>query len=240
MSSILKALKRLEQQKVARRDNSQDLSLVLRTEAPPSAFRRGWPLITAGLAVVAAAAALLTYSLMGGFSGRPSPVGRQALNGDAGTAGPEPRAELPKVENIVERMPASSINEQPVVSPKIHASEVKPPGHVKVPLVRIAESVPAPVRKPAKTEAEKPVPRPRPAAASLAAPPAATPQATPKLSVSGIAWQKDTPNPLAIVNGSPVGEGSSVGGARVEKIFPDRVRFSYGSKVFEVGMNPSQ
>jgi general secretion pathway protein B len=58
--------------------------------------------------------------------------------------------------------------------------------------------------------------------------------APPVLKVTGIGWQKDNADRLAIVNGKAVSEGAVVEGARVEEIFPDRVRFSFNDKAFEI------
>ena len=58
----------------------------------------------------------------------------------------------------------------------------------------------------------------------------------PALIVSGIAWQKGGAERFAMVNGRPVAEGATVEGARVEEIFPDRVRFSFANRTFEVSL----
>jgi hypothetical protein len=44
---------------------------------------------------------------------------------------------------------------------------------------------------------------------------------------------------MAIVNGTPVAEGSTISGARVEKIYQERVRFSYQGRSFDVGLGSS-
>src|SRR6185369_6521965 len=75
-------------------------------------------------------------------------------------------------------------------------------------------------------------PSPLPQAQSISPPVAvvdralARPPAPPALTVSGIAWQKGGGDRFAMVNGSPVGEGATVAGAKVLEILPDRVRFS--------------
>jgi hypothetical protein len=56
----------------------------------------------------------------------------------------------------------------------------------------------------------------------------------PTLKVSGIAWQKDGSDRLAVVNGMPVTEGMNIDGARVEEIFQDKVRFSFEKRAFDV------
>jgi len=67
--------------------------------------------------------------------------------------------------------------------------------------------------------------------------PASTP--LPTLKVTGIAWQKDNSSRLAVINGSTVAEGGTVEGARVEEIYPDRVRFTMGKRGFEVPLGKS-
>lgn len=54
------------------------------------------------------------------------------------------------------------------------------------------------------------------------------------ITLSGIAWNKDSADRLAIVNGQTLTTGSAVGSAVVEEILPDRVRFSQGGKSYEV------
>jgi len=65
--------------------------------------------------------------------------------------------------------------------------------------------------------------------------PAAAP-GLPVLQVTGIGWQKDNANRLAIVNGRPVVAGNVVEGARVEEILQDRVRFSINDRSFEIAV----
>jgi general secretion pathway protein B len=74
-------------------------------------------------------------------------------------------------------------------------------------------------------------------------PPAVSPpsaaSAAPLFTVAGIGWRDDPASRMAMVNGSPVRVGSVVDGARVEEIFPDRVRFSYQQRSFEVQLGKS-
>lgn len=57
------------------------------------------------------------------------------------------------------------------------------------------------------------------------------------LTVSGIAWQDDRVDRRAVVNGILAGEGTVVeGGARIVRIFPDRVRFSRAGQTFDVSI----
>jgi general secretion pathway protein B len=61
----------------------------------------------------------------------------------------------------------------------------------------------------------------------------------PVLILTGIAWQKDSVDRVAVVNGISVTEGMLVGGARVEEIFQDRVRFSFDKRAFDVVLGRS-
>lgn len=70
----------------------------------------------------------------------------------------------------------------------------------------------------------------RPAPVGLVAPPA-------DITVSGIAWGDDRKARRAVVNGSLLREGSTVGGARVSEIHKDKVRFSKDGRNFEISMN---
>ena len=70
-------------------------------------------------------------------------------------------------------------------------------------------------------------------------PPTPAAGTTPKITVSGIAYNKDAADRLAVINGVPVGEGKSVSGVKVEEIMPDKVRFSLGQKIFEVPVGRS-
>lgn len=58
--------------------------------------------------------------------------------------------------------------------------------------------------------------------------------ATPGLTVSGIALQDDPAESMAVVNGGLVKTGMTVGGAVVDRIYLDRVRFKGSGGTFEV------
>ena len=58
--------------------------------------------------------------------------------------------------------------------------------------------------------------------------------ATPGLTVSGIALQDDPAESMAVINGALVKTGATVGGAQVDRIYLDRVRFKGSGGTFEV------
>ena len=67
----------------------------------------------------------------------------------------------------------------------------------------------------------------------------ATPVMTPSIEVNGIAFQDEGTDRVAIVNGVSVSNGSVIGGAKVEDIQKDWVRFSYGGEKFDVALGKS-
>lgn len=54
------------------------------------------------------------------------------------------------------------------------------------------------------------------------------------ITVSGIAWQDERSLRRAVINGTLVGEGAEILGAKIVEIRENRVRFSRGGDIFEV------
>ncbi|MEA5115848.1 MAG: hypothetical protein VB050_17660 [Geobacteraceae bacterium] len=250
MSSILKALKKLEQSKAVRRESDHDMTWFVRGEPPePAARRRYWPMAMA-LVSVAAAAVFGTYMVMMKFSAPPGHDAAARATDVKGTASavatPRDTAAVvaaPPAKAVAS--PAPSETKTAAVPENLQSSATKSRGKVKLPPGK-ATARPKPVLdanqgnmalggsarlKSRKTEAPRinHSPAPEPSAA----------REHPSLHVGGIAWQKDSSSPMAIVNGTPVAEGSTVSGARVEKIYQERVRFSYQGRSFDVGLGAS-
>jgi general secretion pathway protein B len=59
-------------------------------------------------------------------------------------------------------------------------------------------------------------------------------QAETSLTLSGIAWNKDSADRLAIINGQPTVTGAIVSGVVVEEIMPDRVKVNSAGRSFEI------
>jgi general secretion pathway protein B len=76
----------------------------------------------------------------------------------------------------------------------------------------------------------EPLPQPAPPKTQPAQPAAID---TP-LTLSGIAWNKDSADRLAIINGQAIATGATVNGLVVEEILQDRVRLSNRRKSFEL------
>jgi general secretion pathway protein B len=213
MSSILEALKKLEDEKAARQSGAGHIAGKVVKSGRRAKQHPKW-MLPAGMAAAAAIAVLSTYLLMGGISSRsvtvqsaPS-VQRQPYS--AGTLqSPEPTAPPAAVPSAT--IPAGrkrSLTTSPSTTPA--GAEPAPAAETRLPQGEAAGTA-------------KPAP-PLPAAAT----------GLPVLQVTGIGWQKDNANRLAIVNGRPVVAGNVVEGARVEEILSDRVRFSINGRSLEI------
>ncbi|MHC1696600.1 MAG: general secretion pathway protein GspB [Geobacteraceae bacterium] len=239
MSSILKALKRIEQQKLVRKAANHDIAWIVRGEDFRPEKKRQW-LMFVSLVAVALLAVLSTYWFMGGFH-EPS---RDSLTRPGEEA--RPSSGIPPVAVLAPPQP-SRTDPPPVSTPD---SAALPPAVVNRSAKKgLRDSSKdlflksdrqggesqalAPPRVPQAQAAlpprPEPVPAPQPPKSSL-----------PALTVTGIAWEKDSPVHLAIVNGTSVVEGSMVNGVRVEKILPDRVRFTFENRSFEVHLNQGE
>jgi len=237
MSSILKALKRLEQQKMVRKGVDHDIAWIVRGEDCRPEKKRQWP-IFASLVAVALLAVLSTYWFMGGFRGatrdtlsRPEEELRSSSGIPPVTvpASPQPsRAATPPVST------PESGTVPPAVANRPAQKGLRGPGK-EGPLAsdRLGEERRQAISSPRTTPPQAALPlRPEPV------PDSQSPKSSlPALNVTGIAWEKDSPVHLAIVNGTSVVEGSLVNGAKVEKILPDRVRFTFENRSFDVPLN---
>ncbi len=221
MSSILEALKKLEDEKAGRRSGTGNIAAKVAKPGRRPGQRPRW-LLPTGMAVVAAAAALCTYILMGGFSTRINSV-QPAQQ----TPTQQPQ-QLQQLQQLQQPQQAAAPAFAPAPLP------VSPPVTVRNRALRTSPS--SPFARPAPvTVAPPPQPVEPPKTEKSTAPfvPAAE-SGPPALKVTGIGWQKGNADRLAIVNGRAVSEGAVVEGARVEEIFPDRVRFSFNDKTFEI------
>lgn len=218
MSSILEALRKLEEEKAARRGSGGNIAGKVTSAGRPPRQRPVW-LVPAGMAAAAAAAVLVTYAAMGGFSPRHgetvSPRGSEPASPPLAIAAPQSAA-----PDGSGRAPASGL---------MLPAEQRSPGAAAT-----GQAIPAPL--PAVKQPPQPPSSQGEATAGhtgAAAQPAAGEQ-LPAFTVSGIAWQKDSASRLAVVNGVSVAEGNMIEGARVREILPDRVLFSFNRQEFEV------
>ncbi len=238
MSSILKALKKLEDEKAARRNGSTDVAKGILRSIPRQNLKTRW-VLPVSIAGSALAAALLTYFLTVGHPStdredipevhlraapaipeRKAPV--QAAAPDTGD-----RALHPAYGSAVATVENPAKKKKETIRPVTAPSAVK--HSVRLPDSKGNAESSRDVRSPASN-----APLPQKSAAEPMRP--TDVNSAPVLRVSGIAWNRDSTERIAVVNGMPVAEGTTIEGARVEEIMKDKVRFSFEKRTFEVAV----
>jgi len=231
MSSILKALQKVEEEKAARRNADRFSGEISRTRQKRGEKPR-W-LLPVAMTIVVVVAVLATYALMGGFS--------QGKRQTAPQAGIEAAAPQPQSRPVESSLPPSAT--PPVSDPVTVQPKTTRPAAVKVPSAPSARNeLPVSSAAAKNGKAYSPTVNAEPPAMRAVEPPtertvgalSLAPHAASDLTVSGIAWQKENTSRLAVVNGVPVIQGAVVAGARVDEILPDRVRFTQNRRSFEV------
>lgn len=245
MSSILKALEKVDESQRPRR--SANGGIGRGRERRPAWLLPAWTL--GGAAV----AALVTYTLMGGFA-RPTPVAekpaRPAVAEVPAKVVQQPAAEKqqPAQQHVAEpatqpvaapvakvaakpAQPVAKTSASPVVQSTVPALAAKPINTAKIAAVTTKQ--PAAVKAVLPVQKSHPVSnvalQPAPVEASIAS--AATPEpaaqkSRPAIRVSGIAWQNSSEASFAMVNGRALRQGAVVEGYKIEQIYEDSVRFS--------------
>jgi len=225
MSSILKALKKLEQEKVRRGDLAVDLALDIHRGARRQRYHRLLPacLVILTLGCVAAGAWLLHS--------------RAAEWIAAGARPPAP------VSPLLPRAPLPP-HPVPVNDAEMVAAMPQAPSQ---PLAEAASSVTQtprrrsdrpqhPGRSPGRRSPSSPS-RPAPGGAVLA-PPGAVGTDRPGRQLSGIVWQQDPAARMAIIDDLPVMVGTEISGAKVLEILPDRVVLTANGKKSVLVLRP--
>ena len=254
MSSILKALKKLEEEKSAKQGQRVDITKDIFGEARRPAAVSRWPFITAGAAGVVALG-IVAYlfiakpgtrftpppapaeTSMNAVVPPPAPVGesREAATQppqEATSAFPKPappKAVHPSPTKVVAGKPQAPIHA--TVKPVKDTATTTPSSAFQTPVISANHpSVTAPRLTPQQGKTSPP---------SAPVTSVMTPALTPTVTVSGIAYNSTPADRMAMINGIPVAEGKSVNGVKVEEIMPDKVRFSVGQKSFEVPLGRS-
>ena len=227
MSSILKALKKLEHEKTGRLPSSLKLNTDILTTVDSS--RSFSPFASALLfllifGVGAAVAFFFMKETKEMATTKPQPV-IAAKSLQASISAPVLKPETIPAEIVV--VPAR--NEASGEAPRKQQQKKAVEGNT-------ADSI---VKKPAKqavsglTEklngATEAVKREHPAAATT----------IPTLRVNGIAFQNSGADSMAIVNGMPVSSGSIIEGITVEEVRSDRVLFQHNGEKFEIQLGQS-
>jgi general secretion pathway protein B len=221
MSSILEALKKLEEEKAARRGGTGNIAGKVTASSRRPRQKAAW-LVPVGMAAVAVVAILVTYTLMGGFSPRPAET---AAGRRTDQASRTPAISAPPITT-----PDGSKDQEPPSEPPQVPQQPRsaaPPAADAGPVTTLPHPTPKHTSPPAPSRQEI-----REETAPSLQPPAA--EQHPAISVTGIAWQQNSASRMAVINGSSVTEGAIVEGARVTEILSDRVRLSFKGNAFEI------
>ncbi len=219
MSSILKALKKLEQETATARHEPLRIDAEILRTAP--ANRVSPTAIALAAALFFVCGGTVTYIYMSGNRHAPPPPQRSASPRSSVTEVPRP----PVLAPATDVLPYSARLDRNAAPAPLHRSFTprSRPGGQQPP--KTAGGSGENVRHSA-------IEKPLAASHADAAPP------VPTLRVDGIAFQ-DGAEGVAVVNGIPVSKGTSIGGARVDEIQRDRVLFSHGGRKIEVFMGIS-
>jgi len=233
MSLILDALRKMEQDRRSRQGTAQDIRPeVLRYRAPVKP-QQAKPYLLVTLCLVVLAAGIGTGAFL---------MGERDL---AATQAVTPAAALPP--GRAPALPAASAA-APAGGPAA-TSALSAPAALPAAVLAAPAGEPAPGPAPLEPSRAKPARKPvaaaaRPASLEAAArPQAKAPHREPAedaapiatdITISGIAYQDERSLRRAVLNGSLVGEGAEVAGARVVEIRENKVRMSRGGQVFDV------
>ena len=224
MSSILKALKKLEEDKsLLKSEKEVNIS---RDILKPRAERNSgvkwlWLLGISATAVII----ILSLALF-----------RKSTSVDE-VKSPPPTATL-RSSDSPSPPPADS---PPPLAVDSRKAAIVSPSPVTVPTQDSSRPALSPAKKNPRTLTELPntpvqtIELPKTDLVVKSAPPLRTPlpdDAT--LTLSGIAWNKDSSDRLAIINGQPTATGAIVNGAVVEEILQDKVRMNLSGRTFEL------
>lgn len=217
MSSILRALKKLEEEKSVGKPLELNIDAeILRPDHSGKGVSMSKVLV--GALVLTACGSGATYYLM-----KPGAVLHKAKT-DTGIQEPQ-RSSSDSVKTTGQPIPSS----QPVQPPQTVPLATKvipqaPSVSKSIPVIQAAPPV-------------KPTTRPLPvqAVAKTAPPQTVEKKASAQaLRVNGIAYQTTSADSMAIINGAPVTVGASVGDVTVTEIQRDRVVFGRNGETFEI------
>lgn len=235
MSSILKALKKLEDEKTIRKPDTLKIDAEILRGDVSRRFSPAGITIWAILLFVCGSSA--TYFLMKSDSVNtdganqsasvearlmPSASGSPVVQSPDKTHGLNIQVELTKSDKVI-----SVLND--VKTDKNQLNFLKTPS---------LPSIINPATPTIKSELSSAITPAKQETANAIMPPSSSVN-TPPLKVNGIAFQDESGDRVAIVNGISVSNGSLIDGAKVEDIQKDRVRFSYDGDYFDVALGRS-
>lgn len=220
MSSILKALKKVEHDKKIGKPNQLGIDARILQDGYSNRFSRTAVSLIAIALFVCGSGAMYFYMK----HGTTYVVAPQTPSPPSASTSQHPATEV--------TLPESKNSNAETVSPALLSTK---------PLNASSRTSNYPVKPPRPPQREKqpdipPIPESRPEPISTTPAIAVT---RPKLTVNGIAFQEGGNDNLAIINGVTVSSGTIIEGVRVEDIQKDRVRFSQGGEKFEIILNKS-
>jgi len=242
MSLILDALRKMEEERRSKRSAAADIRpqiLRYRGSAPPERTGRPYLAVVAGLLLVSAGvgAGFLWKGKDDGTAVVVAAAPAQELLPAAPPAAPAlPAVPLPPVSQVPPAAQAQAAPPAVTVAPAA-AAPSQPAAAAAVQPAPPAAAAEAGARAPRGKRGRKGTTAGAvaPGAASQPQPSASEELGSiPGIAISGIAWQEDRSLRRAVLNGSLVGEGAEVAGARVVEIRENKVRMSRGGQYFDV------
>ena len=236
MSSILKALKKLEEEQARREGGGGDIARDILRGAQRRRGPRGWWLLPVGLV----GGGVAVFAAFGLLSRTPNQGGRTTIPASEKANRAENPLQAPLTETheavvtgAAQRNATSPT--APAAQPAAGSGARRPPSEARAssvpPASMAGERAAAPNREvsvPVAEEASDIDRETEPIAGGESA----------DLVLSGIALQDGNATGMAIINGLPVMEGTVIEGARVEAVLSDRVRLERGGEVFELLLRP--
>jgi len=236
MSSILKALKKLENDNTSRKYGSFKVDAEILRDGVPHHFPLIGTSLIAALLFIGGAGATYFYLrpvIMAGPQAKPLPALTANLSGrspaqettvDAATQTEKriDRTESAPIEKTgaQSRSQAKFVITAPLPFPKPHDNSLdRHANTVKTPETAHPNSIATKLAGTAGNQREL---DPRPL-----------------LRVNGIAYQDKNEDSMAVVNGVTVSSGSVIAGAKVEGVLQDRVQFSFNGEKFDVFLGKS-
>lgn len=237
MSSILKALKKLDAEKHSKTGAGPDLS---NTQESPATQQRSWLPLLAGVVLgVLSVGVLMVWFEKPVVLQQQKAATKQSTTVTSLAAQPAAPVEVVTSPKSVETPPRPASQAMSVPTEKISArpqpaSPTRPAEDAAVTRVK-----PAQVQKEQKPASSPPVAAapPAPIATPVAAPAAAAAERQAPLiglKVSEIFFNEDGTDSMAVVNDLPVMEGTLIEGAVVEQILADRVVFLLNGQTLEI------
>ena len=226
MSTILRALKKLEHDKASRKPGPAEMDLEFLDSAPP-APRRSLLKRVLMVFLLVACGSVATYLIMAPTEKTSPPAQSPATRARQIALKPVTSASQATVP-LANRSSAAA---QRTVSatPAQAEHRTPPPPLTAKPLQAIPKAPPVLLSK------TTPIMKQLSPQTAKTSKPSLEKTPLPSLTVNGLALS-DGEKRKAIVNGMSVSVGSVIEGARVEEILENRVRFSHGGKTFEISV----